>query len=121
MARRPNRSARDGRARAPVTAPIPWAVTSRAVATGVLTPCRCSTPDMAGTRAMNGEANRATMAMSSTAARQPGSDMAARAPITMRAQIPTVPPALIGLGNLTSVSATTTAANDAALMAKTTA
>ena len=43
---------------------------------------------MAGTRAMNGEASRATTAISSMAERQPGSAAAARAPAASRAPMP---------------------------------
>ena len=96
-------------------------MTSDAVANGMLTPWRWMAADMAGTSAMNGEASRATTAMSSMAARQPGSAMAARAPMTIRGTIPRPRPALIGFGSLTRANATTTAAKDAALMPNTTA
>ena len=43
---------------------------------------------MAGTRAMNGEASRATTAISSMAARQPGSAAATRAPAAMPGPMP---------------------------------
>ncbi len=74
---------------------------------------------MAGTRAMNGEASSATMAMSWMAARHPGSPAAARAPATSRAARSRLPGDGTGLGNRTSTRATTTAANEAALMPKT--
>ena len=101
MVRRPNRSASEGITNAPVTAPIPWAVTNSAVATGMSTPWRGTTPAMAGTRAMNGDANRATTAISSMAARQPGSAMATRAPATMRATMAGPSAALRDGGNRT--------------------
>ena len=76
---------------------------------------------MAGTSAMKGEASRATTAMSSMAARQPGSATAALAPTTIRGTIPRRGRRSSGFGSRTSTSATTTAPNEAALMPKTTA
>ncbi len=68
---------------------------------------------------MNGEASRATTAMSSMAARHPGSPAAARAPAASRAAMPIASGDPTGRGNLTITRATTTAANEAALMPKT--
>ena len=74
---------------------------------------------MAGTRAMNGDASRATTAIHPMAERQPGSARAARAPSTIRRTIGPMPVTGSGCGRWTSRSATTTAPNDRALMPKT--
>ena len=74
---------------------------------------------MAGTRAMNGDASRATMAIRRMAERQPGSAIAARAPSAMRCTILIGPACPRGLGSRTIISATTTAPKDAALIPNT--
>lgn len=76
---------------------------------------------MTGTRAMNGEARRATTAMKPMADRQPGSARAARTPSTIRRPSSSRPGWRAGAGSRTSRRATTTAPNEAALIPKTTA
>ena len=83
------------------------------------TPWWGTTPAMAGTRAMNGDASRATTAMRPIAARQPGSAKAILAPTAMRATMDVSSGTRRRVGRRTMRRATTTAPNDAALMAKT--
>ena len=79
-------------ARAPATAPTPWAVTRIEVPRS---PASKSFTATAGMRAMNGERSRAATAMPRMAARQPGSAHAPRAPVTIRRHDPA---GLLGIG-----------------------
>ncbi len=74
---------------------------------------------MAGTRAMNGDASRATTAIQPMAERHPGSARAAWAPSTIRWTIDRSPVTGSGFGRWTSSSATTTAPKERALIPKT--
>src|SRR5258708_11014316 len=94
MGPRPGRYARGARQNAPATAPAPWAVVSRAVV------CATARPPpwlmwraITGTRAMNGEARKATTAMAAMAARQDGSPRAAPQPDHSEASKPPDRPA----------------------------
>ncbi len=68
---------------------------------------------------MKGEASRATTAISPMADRHPGSARAARIPSAMRETKLAPRWRRAGLGSLTMARATTTAAKEAALTAKT--
>ena len=97
---------------------MPWAVVSTPVAEATARP---PSPDsrsaMAGTRAMNGEAMRATTAMVTTADQQDGSVRATVKPWRSEAsRLPWPRPA--GGASRTNASAATTARNDTALASK---
>ena len=111
---RPSIRASQASMSAPVTAPIPWAVTSTDVPPAPLWNSSIAT---AGTRAMNGEPINATTAMSVIGLRQPGNRAAILAPSFRRSTIP-APVALSCSGSRTNTSAITTAPNEMALAVK---
>ena len=103
-------------ARAPATAPTPWAVTRIDVPRS---PASNSLTATAGMRAMNGDSSRAATAMARMAVRQPGSAHAPRAPVTIRRPSPPVSSGSgRGGGSRTRAMATRTAPNDRALTTK---
>ena len=113
--RRPKRLASGVRARAPATAPTPWAVTSTDVP---LAPSWKMLMATAGMRAMNGETSSAVRPIRPVARRQPGSTRRPRIPVTMRSRRLSSPMWGRAWRRVNS-RATITAANEAAFSSKT--
>ena len=103
-------------ARAPATAPIPWAVTSTDVPRA---PSWSRLMATAGIRAMNGEMRRAVMPIRVIASRQPGSAIAPRKPATIWLRSVVFSGSWGRSANRLISRATMTAPNEAALRAKT--